>query len=292
MLRTGDGDFKSVNEYTVHKVIQVAYENADRLPMTDVLEQLIEVLHYNFDFCKTISANMELIQNLANRMSAYGIEVGTPLIVLMLLANIETATKHKYGWGFRSAMQSIHTKFAYNYKHDKASLKVIMTELAKADSVQTLKDAPAPGTATANSVADTIEQLKTMTSNILCDCYDKYDEDNAVYVYDTAYGVTTDDSSTDTKSHKTRHSHKGHKAKEADDSTKTKEKKKKKNNSPHCKKFNRCRPHPNVLKDKCFWNKKYNSWCPRTVCDELEVKFKPRSKFIAKLGGYPEDDSK
>jgi hypothetical protein len=171
--------------------------------MTDVLEQLIEVLHYTFDFRKKISANMELVQNLANRISAYGIEVGTPSIVLMLLANIETATKHKYGREFRSAMQSICTKHAYNYKHDKALLKVIMTELAKADSMQTLKDAPAPGTTTANSVANTIEQLKTMTGDILHDCYDKYDKDNTMSDYNTAYGATTDDSSTNTKSHKT-----------------------------------------------------------------------------------------
>jgi hypothetical protein len=100
-------------------------------------------------------------------------------------------------------MQSIHTKYAYNYKHDKASLKIIMTELAKADLVQTLKDAPAPSTTTANSVADTIEQLKTMTGNIRCDCYDKHDKDDTVSDYNTAYGVTTDNLSTDTKSHKT-----------------------------------------------------------------------------------------
>jgi hypothetical protein len=100
MLHTSDGDFKSVDEYTVHKVMQAAYENADRPPMTDVLEQLIEVLHYTFNFHKMISANMELVQNLANRMSAYGIEVGTPSIVLMLLANIKTATKHEYGREF------------------------------------------------------------------------------------------------------------------------------------------------------------------------------------------------
>jgi hypothetical protein len=56
-------------------------------------------------------------------------------------------------------MQSICTKCAYSYKHDNALLKVIMTELAKADLVRTLKDAPAPGTATENSVADTIKQL-------------------------------------------------------------------------------------------------------------------------------------
>jgi hypothetical protein len=126
-------------------------------------------------------------------MSAYGIEVGTLSIVLMLLANIETATKHKYGWEFRSAMQSIRTKYAYNYKHDKASLKVIITELAKADSVRTLKAAPAPSTATANSVADTIKQLKTMTGDILHDCYNKYDKDDTMSDYNTAYGATTDD---------------------------------------------------------------------------------------------------
>jgi hypothetical protein len=189
-------------------------------------------------------------------------------------------------------MQSIRTKYAYNYKHDKASLKIIMTELAKADSVRTLEDAPAPSTATANSVADTIEQLKTMTGDILRDCYDKYDKDDTMSDYNTAYGATTDDSSTDMKSHKTQCSRRGRKAKEVDDLTKTKKKKRKKINCPHCKKFNQRRPHPNVPKDKCFWNKKYKDWCPRMVRNKLEVKFKPRSKFTAKLGGYPEDDSK
>jgi hypothetical protein len=119
-------------------------------------------------------------------------------------------------------MQSIHTKYDYNYKHDKASLKVIMTKLAKVDSVRTLKNAPALGTATANSVVDTIKQLKTMTGNILCDSYDKYNEDNTVSDYNTAYDATTDNLSTNTKSHKIQRSHKGHKAKEADDSTETK----------------------------------------------------------------------
>ena len=96
-------------------------------------------------------------------------------------------------------MQNIRTNYEYNYKHDDASLKVIMTELAKADLVRTLKDAPTPGTATAtaNSVADTIEQLKTMTGDVL---REQYDGDDTVLDYDTAYSATTDDSSTDTKS--------------------------------------------------------------------------------------------
>ena len=104
--------------------------------------------------------------------------------------------------------------------------------------------------------------------------------------YDTesAYGATTDDSSVNTKSCKSRRNRKGRKAKDTDKSD-AKEKKKKKNNCPHCKKFNRRRPHPNVPKEKCFWNKKYKGWRPSTVCNELEIDFKPQRKFTAKLEG-------
>ena len=50
VLHTSDGNFKSKDKYTVHKVMQVALKNADRPPMNDVLEKIIEVLHYMFDF--------------------------------------------------------------------------------------------------------------------------------------------------------------------------------------------------------------------------------------------------
>ena len=136
---------------------------------------------------------MEIVQNLSNRMSTNGIKGSTPSIALMLLANIETATKHKYGREFQSEMQIISTKYTYNYKHEDALLKVIMTDLAKADSVRTLKDAPTPGTATANSVADTIKQLKTMTGDVLNEQYNKHDTVSD-YDKESAYGATTDDS--------------------------------------------------------------------------------------------------
>ena len=133
-----------------------------------------------------------------------------------------------------------------------------MTELAKADSVQTLKDAPAPGTTTANLVADTINQLKTMTGNVL---QEQYNKDDTVLDYDTAYSAKTDNSSTKTKICKSRRNRKERKPKDKDDSD-GKEKKKKKNDFPHCKKFNRRHPHPRVPKEKCFWNKKYKAGTP------------------------------
>ncbi len=40
-----------------------------------------------------------------------------------------------------------------------------------------------------------------------------------------------------------------------------------------------------------MWNKKYKGYWFKSICDELEVVFKPRHKFAADLGGYAERDS-
>ena len=37
-----------------------------------------------------------------------------------------------------------------------------------------------------------------------------------------------------------------------------------------------------------MWNKKYKSYRFKSICDELEVEFEPRIKFLADLGGYAE----
>ena len=63
----------------------------------------------------------------------------------------------------------------------------------------------------------------------------------------------------------------------------------KKNTCPHCKKYHRKKPHC-VEPDKCMWNKKYKGYRFKSICDQLEVDFKPRIKFSADLGGYAEKD--
>jgi len=65
-------------------------------------------------------------------------------------------------------------------------------------------------------------------------------------------------------------------------------KKKKKINYPHCKKLGRRQPHPNTPYNKCYWNNSYRGWRPQSICDELEVAFKTRSKFNIELGEWPE----
>ena len=158
ILRTADGsDHKSVDDYTLFEVMTAAIEGADRPSATDVLDQVLEIIHHPLDFRKKVSVNMELMQSNAARMSTYGI--GIPQLTLTLLANIETACKAEYGREFRSAMQTIQKSYPYNHVHDATSLAFILKELTGADRVRDYKEAPAPSAGAAHSVTESVTFL-------------------------------------------------------------------------------------------------------------------------------------
>jgi hypothetical protein len=282
ILRTADGsDHKSIEDFTLYNVMKVAIDGADRPSTNDVLEQLLEVINHTFDFCKKVSVNMELMQLNVARMGTYGIVIGIPQLMLTLLANIKTATKSNYGHKFCLAMHPIRKKYMYNHVHDATSLQTILTELAGADGVRALKDAPAPNAGTAHSVADSVSFLNTMMNG-------DTDSENT----ESAYGASSNSGSSEEwckyckrehkKTKKPKSCGKKKKAKDKDD-------KPKKNTCPHCKKYHCRKSHP-VEPDKCMWNKKYKGYHFKSICNELEVEFKPRIKFMADLGGYAEKE--
>jgi hypothetical protein len=284
ILRTADGsDHKSIDDFTLYEVMKVAIDGADRPSTNDVLEQLLDVINHTFDFRKKVSVNMELMQSNAARMATYGIVIGIPQLTLTLLANIETATKSDYGREFRSAMHAIRKKYTYNHVHDATSLQTILTELAGADGVRALKDAPAPSTGTVHSVANSVSFLNAMMHT---DSDSEYTE--------SAYGASSDSGSSEETRSKARDKANKKPKKPKSRDKKKKEKNKhneepKKNSCPHCKKYHRKKPH-RVDPDKCMWNKKYKGYRFKSICDELEMDFKPRIKFTADLGGYAEPD--
>jgi hypothetical protein len=132
--------------------------NGTNRPSTNNVLELLEVINHNFNFCKKISINMEPMQSNVACMARYGIVIGIPQLMLTLLANIETATKSDYGRKIFSAMHTIHKKYRYNHVHDTTLLQFILKELAGANGVSVLKDAPAPGTGTSLNQFPTSKQ--------------------------------------------------------------------------------------------------------------------------------------
>jgi hypothetical protein len=101
VLQTAHGsNHKSIDDYMLFPVMAPAIDGADRPSTTNVLEQLLEVINHTFNFQKKVSVNMELMQSNAARMATYGIAISIPQLTLMLIANIENATKAKYGREF------------------------------------------------------------------------------------------------------------------------------------------------------------------------------------------------
>jgi hypothetical protein len=178
-------------------------------------------------------------------------------------------------------MQAIRKKYTYNHIHDATLLQDIMKKLAGADGVRELKDAPAPGTGTVHSVTDLVSYLSAMM-----------DADTDTNYSESAYATMSDSESyKETRKPRGRERHKsksGHGRREKD--KKGAKKQQEKNTCPHCIKFHRIKPH-RVSEDKCMWNKKYKGYQFKSICDKLEVAFKPRHKFAADLGGYAERDS-
>jgi hypothetical protein len=84
----------------LHNLHQAAINGANRLPATNVLTQLFNIINYIFDFRKKISANMEGIQILTACMATYGIDVTTPQVVLMLITNFKVTARKIFGCEF------------------------------------------------------------------------------------------------------------------------------------------------------------------------------------------------
>ncbi len=237
-----------MDEYTLHELLKAAVDRADRLPATDILDQLLTIFNYAFDMRKKISMNMESLQALVIRMSTYGIDIGTAQIALVLIANIELAAKEDYGCDFRSALHKIRAKYPYSYPHYNTSLKDMLQLLNSADSVRTLKEAPPP--ASANAVRSMLKSMRTYVTNTTT----AYADDDEFDYTESAYGATSDGDLTIRSSH--------HGCKKSNNKDETKDDKgggdkktKKKNDCPHCKKYGNHCPHPKTPHEKCFWNK-------------------------------------
>jgi hypothetical protein len=178
-------------------------------------------------------------------------------------------------------MHAIHKKYTYNHVHDALLLQTILTELAGADGVKALKDAPAPNAGTAHSVATSVSFLNSV---INIDSKSNYAK--------SAYGASSDSGSSEERRKLRKHENK--KAKKSKSCGKKKKEKAKddepkKNTCLHCKKYHRKKSHC-VKLDKCMWNKKYKGYRFKSICNELKLDFKPRIKFTVDLGGYAEKE--
>ncbi len=142
-------------------------------------------------------------------------------------------------------MQEIQLQSFY----DTTSLQVILTELAGANGVRVLKDAPAPSAGAPHSIADSASYLHAMMDSDIDSAYIKL-----------ACGVGTDSNLSEEERNPCGCNPKKSQCSKLCGGCEKKKKKKdnepKKNTCPHCKKFHHRKPHHDNP-DKCMWKKKH-----------------------------------
>ncbi len=108
MTKTADASRdKSIDNYKLHDVFQLAYNNAVQPKVDNVLDMLTEMYQYDFHFRKPIKHSMAQLKMMATRLKPFGITPAEPELTLILLANIHHAKEQDWGQEFRLAMAAI-----------------------------------------------------------------------------------------------------------------------------------------------------------------------------------------
>jgi hypothetical protein len=279
---------KGIDDYLLSDLTKLIISGANRPKANDVLKQLVTALTMPFDHRKKVATNVEILKSKAARVQAYGITIDTPMIVLIIFANIELAQQHEWGREFRPAMQSIRAAFPYSHKHDDASLATILQHLAAADSVRVLREAPEPDNEAANAVSNELSLLQQMMQEA-----QDYEEQ--------AFAAAESDSDTSAERNRRKKSSRRrdndrHRNRSRSSNRRYRSQSRRrdiedkpKNKCPHCKKY-RPRVWGTHEADKCFYNKAYKGYRPLQVCGEIGMVFKKRDKFPKELGGYSDSE--
>ena len=275
-LRSSDGlDLKSIDDYQLSDLVAAIISGADRPPTTEVLDQLIAVMGFEFDHKKKVIANVEALRARAAKIETYGITIGEAQLALIILANIETAAQHDYGREFRPAMQNIRRQYTYNHRHDSTSIAYIMQELGIADRARILSDAPASNELNGRGAAHSVSEQMTILKDLLTD--------DASTAYGSAYSAAAGYSSSDSETSREKARREKYEASKTTRrrtprrSSQTTPKKGASigvkhapNDCPSCKKFQRKKPHPHIEEERCFFNVKYKGYRAKWICDEME----------------------
>ena len=269
---------KSIDDYKLHDVFQLAYDNAVRPEVDDVLEMLCEMYQYDFDFRKPIKHSMAQLKTMATRLKPFGINPAEPELTLILLANIHHAKEQDWGQEFRAAMSAIRKKYSYNHVHDATSMAFILKELAGADELRTMKLAPAPNASKANAVAK--------YKSILQNANDSWDGASS-YADSTSYdgSDSSQEKSLSVKHHRDKkRSGKSSKSSKksidlsSSDSSSEEERKPKKKAAAvatckYCKKYGKSQHPERFSTNECMWNKKAVCFRYAAVCKQMGLKY-------------------
>lgn len=293
-LMEADGSTpKSVDDVTLYELTEAVLQNADRVSNKDLRGSILELVNVNVDFRKKITHNVEMIKTKVSNLATLGITFPAPMIVTVLLAEVENVLDNEWAREFDVPVRKIREKYGHDFVHTDDTLKAVVAELAKADNLRDLRAAPAPSSVAYAVAATEYPNSAFWATRNLEDLEgDEFETDDD----EQAYAATSEsESSVETvkKRKKKKKASKRSSSRSRGSSRSRKDKEQTVNKDcKHCKANRSTSRHPHIPEANCFWNPKWKGFRPKSICNQMEgVEFKARTKFTPELGGYPESDS-
>jgi hypothetical protein len=101
VLQEADGQPCSIDDYSLHDLMQALIAGANRPKAKHVLTQALKAINMPFDFRKKIMENVALQKILVKKAQSFGIVIDVSLLVPNLKANMEYAQSSDWGREFR-----------------------------------------------------------------------------------------------------------------------------------------------------------------------------------------------
>ena len=274
---------KSIDDYKLHEVFQLALDNAVRPEVDDVLDIVVEMYQSEFDFRSPISHSIAQLKMMANKLKPFGLTPGEPELMLIILANIHYAKEQVWGHEFRAAMAAIRKQFNYDHIHDKASWTFIVKELACADELRNMKLAPAPNVNKANAVQKYKSALDEWSNSSLAESsMDSYQyESDFDSSQEACMRVVEQQERLDKKERKKLRETKQYKSKRSAKSSDTSsdEESEEPMTCKYCIKYSNKQHPKHVTPDTCMYNKKVRKFRYNSVCKKMNLKYIAGSEF-------------
>ena len=158
-----NGQHKSINDYTLYKLVAARIAGAHHPKATHILKQIVSAITMQFNFRIKVMDNVALHKILVIKAMAFGVTVDVSLFVVNLKANMEYTQSYDWGRKFRVRGQAICKKYPdYSHKHNQTSHVNMIQEFAAADCVRVLQEAPVPSKEQANLVGMVSRQLAAL----------------------------------------------------------------------------------------------------------------------------------
>jgi hypothetical protein len=134
ILCTSDSiSFKPVDKYQLHQLVTAITEGAERPEATTIIQQFFNIARMVFNWRDTVAINVKKITTNAAKTQAYGIHVHDNLKAVVILANVEWATRQSWGTVISVAHHTIKAKYRYDHTHNTAFIKETLKVLTGAD---------------------------------------------------------------------------------------------------------------------------------------------------------------